>query len=263
MYLTDCKGRSMQKYIFYAGYSDFSEVDKSDIHNHKYMARVKGKIPKDGKYYTTNEISDVVQYLNNGDASPFKDINTNFRNVQYIIFSHYVLWLYCIKEENLEHFDFVGKNLTEGVLGKLLKLNGYKVGYVHSKREVEEVIKIFYHPDKLIAILAHYSNGFCGFGLNLLNTAVYYNRFEEGFRKTDYTGGLFGSTIENIPFCDKNEAKLWLNHDRPINSIMSNYFGINDISLQKDMDEHGDEFIENFNEFINCLFNLEDSFLTL
>lgn len=261
--ITDCKGRDMNgKIILYGNFSNINESKMNDVVEHTFMSRIGGRTPKGGKYYLPEELEAALKH---GHFKSVSCINSNFRNVQYIFNDDetQLFWVYAIKETNLHGFKFVGSEMSIGVLDKLMRCHGYKVGYAHVETDRnstdKEITKIYFN--QLRSIAAAFSYRFAHDGWTVVGTTVVYRKFESSkVEETDYTGFLFDNKVQTASIYRQEDVEkmglmwndqIWLEHF-PIYEVYDiRKVKIDKETMEKDLEENK-KYIDDFEGFRKC-----------
>lgn len=206
----DCKGRNMEgSVLLYGDFMRITDDNRESIRNHELKVRVRGSIPKKGRYYTPYELRGILK--SNSMNMNLSDINMNFRNVQYLYdkFHEHIFWVYAIRESNLEGFDFLGNDLSLSTVDKLMTINEYELGFAHATKSNK--IKIYYNRQRSIVVILDYEYAYradVGVGIYRSKSVnVVYRPFESMYpHETDFTGFLFNSSMQTIPIYTSEEA---------------------------------------------------------
>lgn len=190
--ILDINGRTFEDTIFYCNRENELLIDEYVLRNHLYKARKERKIPKGGVYCTPPEL-----FLIDGVRDQAHLININFRNVQYIKDDEILYWIFCLQKSNLYRFNFVGRNMTEGVLRIIMDNSNFSLGF---ERHVDKRdIQVWYNPHSMYILVVHIEQR------KIVNKYIYYKKFDMDIVCTGYTTALFKeeSYKNNIPLCER------------------------------------------------------------
>ena len=149
--IVDCKGRAMDDIYLYYGERGISNIDKSELINHSFKARVDGKLPKCGFYCMPEDLFNEIgiEYASK--------LNKMFRNVQYIVVGGTLYWVYCFDINGIYGFSFIGTNISMAVASKVLTSNGYELGFKRQfsadGTELSKIVEVWFHPQLLVMIV--------------------------------------------------------------------------------------------------------------
>lgn len=264
--LVDCRDRSFEDTIVYYGYSRLCDVDFNELRNHTWKRKSEnGKLPKVGRYALPEELQDAMLLDGYGNLNR---INKKFRNVQYVQSGGTMYWIYCMRLSNIYRFNFIGDNISPGLVEQLMYLNNFKLGYVH-KIDDSSYVDLWYNKERLYGVTFEFSDGF------LVNKRVYFKMFESNkIIITGCTTRVFNEDkYVNVPLVEEGEYEK-MEYDMygylPWSSIinMKGIADIDDDSLNRTLTER-DYIIDmkfsngrvaetDYKEMLEVLFNKKD-----
>lgn len=240
----DKNGRLFDDTIFYCNREDETLIDEYILRNHFYKARKERKIPKGGVYCTPPEL-----FLIEGVKNQAHLLNINFRNVQYIKDGNLLYWIYCLPLSNLYMFNFVGRNMTEGILKVIMDNSNFFLGF---QREVgKRKIQVWYNPHTMYILVVHLENK------KIVSKNIYYKKFDrEDVVFTAYTTAPFkeDSYKNNIPLCERYTNWTKIVNVMTEEEINERKLCLTPFEIANVLTDHP-ELSSNYEEMLKYLFN--------